>query len=151
MSRNVMGMLLAVLLMGGCAANPRPDAAPYPPQPRKAVSQSPVAASPQKQLARVQRLDHVPTDTRPDCGSGRVVRAISGHTGAWEASSLRGVAAGLLRHPGGANAAISPGIDGRATIVLYRPDGTRKATFRLSRLDDRWFPDSVTACEPILR
>lgn len=151
MRKTVRAMLpLAVLLAGGCAADPRPDATQDAPQPTGTGSQSPVAASPQEERPRVQRLDHLPSGTRPDCRNGRVARAIPGHTG-WESRSLREVAAGLLLHPGASRAAISPVVGGRATVVLYRADATTKATFRVSRLDGRWVPDSIAVCMSTVR
>ncbi len=149
MRRNVTAsVLLVVLLVGGCAANASPEAAQDPPQPTGAGSPSSVTASPNETTARVQRLDQMPSRTRPDCPNGRVTRIIPGHSG-WE--SLKEATPGLLRHPGADHAAMSPANGGRVTVVLYRSDDTIKATARLRRLDDRWFPDSIAFCQSTVR
>jgi hypothetical protein len=91
----------------------------------------------------MQRLDHMPSVTRPDCRNGGVTRIVPGHSG-WE--SLKKATSGLLRYPGAGHAAMSPANGRRVTVVLYRSDDTIKATARLYRLDDRWFPDSIAVC-----
>jgi hypothetical protein len=145
MRRNITATLpLAALLVAGCAA----DAAQDRPQPTDAGSPASVAASPQEAPARVQRLDRMPSATRPDCANGRVTRVVPGHSG-WD--SLKQAAVGLLRHPDADHAAVSPANGKRVTIVLYRSDDTIKAKARLRRLDDRWFPDSIAVCQSTVR
>lgn len=149
MRRNIMAMLpLTALLVAGCAADATPDASQDRPHPTVAGSPSSVAASPQKATARVQRLDQMPSATRPDCPDGRVTRVVPGHSG-WD--SLKQAAVGLLRNPGADHAAMSRANGRRVTIVLYRSDDTIKATARLRRLDNRWFPDSIAVCQSTVR
>lgn len=105
-------------------------------------------SGPPEAPGRVQRLDQMPSGTRPDCRDGGVTRIIPGHSG-WD--SLTQAAVGLLRHPGADHAAMSPANGRRATIVLYRSDDTIKAAARLRRLDDRWFPDSIAVCQSTVR
>ena len=150
MSRRMAAMLLLVLPASGCTANTEPDAAPGLPQQTRSTASSlaPTTPAPAGTTRPVRRLDHAPHGTRPDCPDGLVTRIIVTYLDGWR--SVDQATAGLLRHPGADHAAMSPVDDGRVTIVLYRRDDTTKATARLSRLDNRWSPDSMAVCRSSL-
>lgn len=149
MLRNLAAMPLLALLASGCAANAEPDTTRDIAQQTRSTASSPAPTTPAPAgtTRPTRRLDHVPHSTRPDCSDGLVTRIIPGHSG-WR--SLDQATTGLLRHPGADHAAMPPVDDGRVTIVLYRRDDTTKATARLSRLHNRWFPDSIALCRSTL-
>jgi hypothetical protein len=137
--------LLVALLASGWAT--KADSSEAHARPTADASPSSEIASTQTSR-RVQRLHHMPPGLRPDCRNGRVNRVILGYmTGG---QSLGRATAGLLRHPGGDHVALSPVSGNRVTIVLYRGDGTTKATARLRRLNERWLPESIAVCRSSL-
>jgi hypothetical protein len=138
--------LLAALFATGCAANADYSAAGA--RPTTDASPPSEIASTQRPSPRVQRLHHMPPGLRPDCRNARVNRVILGYmTQGW---TLSRATAGLLRHPGADHVALSPVSGNRVTMVLYRSDGTTKATARLHRVNERWLPASIAACRSSL-
>jgi hypothetical protein len=136
--------LFAVLLATGCAATAESNAAQKPPT--AAASTSSDDTPPERMAARVLRLQQMPSGLRPDCRDGRVNRVIPGYAGWGQWGSPEKATASLLQHPGADHASWSPAASERVTVVLYRGDGTTKATARLRRVNDQWLPDSIALC-----
>ena len=146
MRRCILTLLpLAALILGGCAVSR--DATSSRSQPNDASSLSSDIAASREATAVTQRLLDPRLGTRPDCRNGQVIRIIPAHSG-WD--SLRGAGRGLMRYPGADRAVLLSPAGRRATVVLYRSNDTVKAAAHLSRLDSRWFPDSITLCRSTL-